>query len=193
MRTLIAIAVVAAFALPATAGMNPDCQVCIDFSGTANSWDDVQSRIDPELYTAFDAYFCIYGINAFRLITLMGFITPGMSTPPAFTNLLPGGLAIGTWDTGISMASTECITDRFFYVAKLSLFYLGTPGDVMFLDDPLEPRLVLDCHEPFAEGDFYCVWMHGGVGKDAIEGDEECFPVVPVEAVTWGTIKSMYR
>jgi hypothetical protein len=35
MRTLIVIAVVVAFALPATAGSNPDCQVCIDFSGTA--------------------------------------------------------------------------------------------------------------------------------------------------------------
>ena len=193
MRTLIAIAVVVAFALPATAGSNPDCQVCIDFSGTATSWDGVQSRIDPVLYTPFDAYFCIYGINEFSTITLMGSITPGMSTPPTFTNLLPGGLAIGTWDTGITMASTECITDGFIYLAKLELFYLGTPGDIMFLDHPIWPRWVVDCTQPTGELDYYCVWMHGGVWKDPIEGDEECFPVVPVEGATWGAIKSMYR
>jgi len=191
MRTLIAIAVVAAFALPATAGSNPDCQVCIDFSGSATSWDDVQSRIDPDLYEAFEANFCIYGINAFQGICFTGYVTPGMSSSTLFTSLLPGGLFIGPWDEGITMASTECHTERFVYLAKLDLIYTGTPGDVMILDHPEWPRWALDC-DP-AEVDFYCVWMHGGVGKDALEGDEECFPVVPVGAVTWGAIKAMYR
>ena len=193
MRTLIVIAVVAAFVLPATAGYNPDCQVCIDFSGTANSWADVQSRVDPVLYETFDAYICIYGINAFSGICFMGYVTPGMSTPGAFTNLLPGDASIGNWDTGIVMVSNDCHTERFLYVAKLGFVYLGTPGDVMILDHPDWPRWVMDCHEPFAEVDFYCVWMHGGVGKDALEGDEECFPVVPVEDVTWGSVKALYR
>jgi hypothetical protein len=192
MRALIVIAVVAAFVLPATAGYNPDCQVCIDFSGTANSWADVQSRVDPVLYETFDAYICIYGINAFAGICFMGYVTPGMSTPPAFTNLLPGAASIGTWDTGIVMASNDCHTERFLYVAKLGFVYLGTPGDVMILDHPEYPRWVMDCPVP-GNVDFYCVWMHGGVQKDALEGDEECFPVVPVEDATWGTIKSMYR
>ena len=193
MRMLTVIAVVVTFALSAVAGQNPDCQVCIDFSGTATSWSDVQSRVDPEYYTAFDAYFCIYGINEFTVITLMGSITPGMSATPGFTSLLPGGIVIGSWDTGISMASTVCLTDQFLNLAKLELFYLGTPGDIMFLDHPVWPRWVVDCDEPNPELDFYCVWMHGGVWKDALEGDEECFPVVPVEDATWGTIKSMYR
>ncbi len=193
MRALIVIAMVAAFVLPATAGSNPDCQVCIDFSGTATSWSNVQSRIDPDLYELFDAYICIYGINAFSGISFTGYVTPGMSSNTWFTNLLPGNLSIGPWDVGISMASTECHTERFLYVAKLSLIYTGTPGDVMILDHPDWPRWVTDCHEPFAEVDFYCVWMHGGVGKDALEGDEECFPVVPVEGRSWGEIKAMYR
>jgi hypothetical protein len=187
------IAVVAAFALSASAGSNPDCQVCIDFSGTATSWDEVQSRVDPEQYTMFVAYFCIYGINAFTNISLMGYVTPGISTPAAFTCLLPNPIVIGTWDTGITMATGQCLTDRFLYVAKLELFYLGTPGDIMILDHPQWPRWVVDCVDPEPELDFYCVWMHGGVWKDALEGDEECFPVVPVEDATWGTIKSMYR
>ena len=193
MRTLIAIAVVVAFAFPATAGMNPDCKVCIDFSGTANSWDDVQSRIDPELYTPFEAYFCLFQTTGVTVICFRASVTPGMSTTPAFTNLLPGDLAIGTWEEGISIASTECITTQFLYFAKLDLFYLGTPGDIMILDHPDWPRWIVDCHEPYGEVDYYCVWMHGGVCKDAIEGDEGCFPVVPVEATSWGAIKSMYR
>ena len=111
----------------------------------------------------------------------------------SFSNLLLGGLHIGDWETGITMVSTDCMTDTFIYVAKLELFYLGQPGDILFLDHPEWPRWVMDCNEPFAEVDFYCVWMHGGVGKDALEGDEECFPVVPVEDATWGSVKALYR
>jgi hypothetical protein len=62
----------------------------------------------------------------------------------------------------------------------------------MILDHPDWPRWVMDCPVP-GEVDYYCVWMHGGVGKDALEGDEECFPVVPVEDATWGSVKALYR
>jgi len=193
MRTTLVIVVVVACSISAVAGDNPDCQVCIDFSGTATSWSNVQSRIDPDVYDVFDAYFCIYGINAFSGISFTGYVTPEMSDFALFTNLLPGGFSIGPWDEGIALASTECHTERFIYVAKLTLIYTGTPGDVMILDHPDYPRWAVDCNEPFAELDFYCVWMHGGVGKDALEGDEECFPVVPVGSVTLGAIKAMYR
>jgi len=193
MRITLVIVVVVACSISAFAGDNPDCQVCIDFSGTATSWSNVQSRIDPEPYELFDAYICIYGINAFSGISFTGYVTPEMSSNTWFTNLLPGSISIGPWDVGISMASTECHTERFLYLARLDLIYTGTPGDIMILDHPDWPRWVLDCHEPNAEVDFYCVWMHGGVGKDALEGDEECFPVVPVEAATWGSIKALYR
>ena len=37
MRTMLVIAVAAACSVSAVAGENPDCQVCIDFSGTATS------------------------------------------------------------------------------------------------------------------------------------------------------------
>jgi hypothetical protein len=91
------------------------------------------------------------------------------------------------------MASTECLTDRLIYVARLDLFYLGTPGDIMFLYHPEWPGWAVDCAEPTPEYDVYCVWMHGGVGKPALEGDEGCYPVVPVEDTTWGAIKAIYR
>ena len=192
MRTALVIIVVAACSISAVAGDNPDCQVCIDFSGTATSWSDVQSRIDPDLYEVFDAYVCVYGINAFAGICFAGYITPGMSATTALTCLLPGCLTMGTWDEGIVLTSGDCHTERFLYVAKLSLVYLDTPGDVMILDHPEWPRWTMDCPSP-VELDYYCVWMHGGVGKDALEGDEECFPVVPVEDATWGSVKALYR
>jgi hypothetical protein len=179
------------FFVAAYAGDNPDCQVCIDFSGTAVSWDGVQNRIDPDPYTPFSAYFCIYGVNAFQGICFRGYVSEGMCSAPSFTSLLPDQLTIGEWDEGISMASTECHEERFIYLARLDMVYLGTPGDVMILEHPEYPRWALDC-DP-AEIDYYCVWMHGGVHKDPIEGDEECFPVVPVEASTWGSVKALYR
>jgi hypothetical protein len=196
---LLAVALVMALAVSAAGqqGANPECQVCIDFSGTASSWTEVQSRIDPEPYTVFSAYFTIYGINEFTTITLMGYVTPGMSTPPTFTNLLPGDIAIGTWDTGITMASTDCIADDFLYVARMDFFYLGVPGDVMFLDHPTWPRWVVDCSAPCNPDElclnYYCPWMHGGVHKDPIEGDMDCFPLVPVENASWGAVKAMFR
>ncbi len=191
MRTALVIIVVAACSISAVAGDNPDCQMCIDFSGTATSWSDVQSRIDPDLYEPFDAYICIYGINAFAGICFAGYVTPGMSAATGFSCLLPGCFVWGAWDEGVALASSDCHTERFLYVAKISLVYLSTPGDVMILDHPEYPRWVIDCEG--AEADFYCVWMHGGVGKDALEGDEECFPVVPVEDATWGSVKAIYR
>ena len=190
MRALIVIAMVAAFVLPATAGSNPDCQVCIDFSGTATSWSNVQSRIAPDLYEPFDAYICIYGINAFSGISFTGYVTPGMSSNTWFTNLLPGSISIGAWDVGISMASTECHTERFVYLAKLDLIYTGTPGDVMILDHPDYPRWVVDCHEPYPELDFYCVEAHGTIGAGVCP-ESECDE--PVEDATWGSIKALYR
>jgi len=116
-----------------------------------------------------------------------------MGTATGFVSLLPDGHVWGPWDEGTVLVSPYCLTDRFLYVARISFVYLGTPGDIRILDHPEYPRWVMDCHEPSAELDYYCVWMHGGVGKNAIEGDEECFPVVPVEDMTWGSVKALYR
>ena len=189
---MLAIIVVMACSISVLAGENPDCQVCIDFSGTASSWADVQSRVDPVLYEPFDAYICVYGINAFVGICFTAYVAPGVSLATGFTNLLPGGGTIGSWDTGVVIVSSECHTERFLCVAKLSLVYNDTPGDIMIFDHPEYARWVMDCPAP-GDVDFYCVWMHGGVCKDALEGDEECFPVVPVEDATWGSVKALYR
>jgi len=94
-------------------------------------------RADPPIYTSVDAYLMLdltySGEPGFASVSFRLDVTPGMSSPPAFTNLLPGDLAIGNWETGITVASTECITTFPAQVAVLTLFYLGVPGDVSVL------------------------------------------------------------
>jgi hypothetical protein len=200
-RTLATIVLALALAAPAAGqyGNNPDCQVCIDFSGTASDWTGVQSRIDPEPNTVFSAYFTIYSINELAGICFRVSVTEDMSAVTSFTNLLPGDLAIGSWDTGITIASTECMTDDLVYIGRLDMFYTGTPGDVMILDHPQWPRWVIDCTYPPVDDplmtNFYCVWMHGGVGKDPEDGDPGCDPPgwSPVEDATWGEIKALFK
>lgn len=153
--------------------------------------------VNPDPYTSVRAYvvgdFMLEGAYGFAGICFMlsdpSSDCPGSFAPPSFTNLLPGNLAIGTWDTGITIASTECLTDYPVSIGYLDLYYLGGACDLMILDHPDYPRWVIDCQDP-GQVFYYCVRMHGGIGKEAIVGD--C-PVVAVEDVSWGAIKSMYR
>lgn len=200
---LIAVAVMALL-VPASAlaGGNPDAKVFVTFTTPTPDNASVVSRVDPVLYTAFTAYLGVTDLGmGMRGISFMASVTPGVSSPPAFTNLLPGDLAIGTWDTGITLASTECMNtdagrewiDPVIF-AKLDLFLVAeTGGDVMFLDHPEYPRWILDCTEPDALVDFFCVWTHGGITKDPEPGDVGCDANTPVEMQTWGAIKALYK
>ena len=132
-------------------------------------------------------------------VSFKTFVTEGVSSPPAYTNLLPGDLAIGNFETGVTLASTECINattgtymDPVIF-ATIDLFSVGGVGDVMILEHPDFPGWVLDCEPGEALIDSCCVWTHGGVGKDAEPGDAECAADTPVEARTWGAIKALYN
>jgi hypothetical protein len=151
-------------------------------------------EIYPELYETVEAYLMfshpdLYPSQGFTTLSFALSVTPGMSNPPAFINLLPGNLAIGSWDVGITVASTECQTDFTVPIGYLYFIYLGTPGDIAIIDHPDYPRWLVDCQDPGQVFE-YCVYWNGGVGKDGIEGDCN---VNPVEDLTWSAIKSMYR
>jgi hypothetical protein len=151
-------------------------------------------EIYPEILQEVHAYLMLsqpdlYPTQGFTTISFALSITPGMSSPPAFINLLPGGLAIGVWDVGITMASTQCEVDFPVPIGYLSFLYLGTPGDIAIIDHPDYPRWIVDCQEPGQVFE-YCVYWNGGVGKEGVQGD--C-GVNPVEDTTWGGIKSLYR
>jgi len=184
MKRILIAALVLALAVPVMAGNNPDVRFYIDFDPPTYT-----HRVDPAAYTSVEAYVVADEIVGFTTVSFMLEVTPGMTSPPAFTSLLPGGLAIGTWDTGITLASTDCMTEPPVQIGKLDLFYLGTPGDVLIVDHPEYPRWVVDCQEPGVV-DYYCVLSHGGVGKDPLEGD--C-GASPVQDSSWSNIKALYR
>lgn len=150
-------------------------------------------RIDPAPDSVVDAYVMIdltlSSVPQFQTVSFRLELTPGMWDEPAFTSLLPGGVAVGSWDTGVTLTSTECITSFPAPVARLSFRYLGSPGDVLIRDHPQSPRWVVDCSAP-GQQFTYCVWSHGGVDKEPLAGD--CGGS-SVQETTWSAIRALYR
>ena len=186
MRIFLAMIMIMAIAVPALAGGNPNVVGYIDF--------DPPNRVHsamPAPYATVLAYICFGDLDmgmagvSFMINDVM-VDCPGVFAPPSFTNILPGDLAIGNYLTGITLASTDCMTDADVCVAYVSLYYLGGACCIELLDHPDYPRWLLDCNDP-AEVDFYQHLAHGSIGG-AI-----CPDASPVEDATWGSIKAMYK
>ena len=168
--------------------------VFIDFRGDAESLGDVECRTDPVQYTEFDAYVGLIeavqepDTGGFRSVSFALEIgPPGVLVPDShIENLLPGGLSIGSWDTGVTLASTDCVHSLgdVVYLARLSVFYLGGAADIVIHDHPEYPKWVVNCDDP-GEALHYEVIHHGGVGKDPVS--------TPVQNTSWGAIKAMFR
>jgi len=200
---LIAVAVMALL-VPASAlaaGGNPGAKAFVTFTSPTPDNASVSSRVDPVQYTEFAAYLGMTDLAmGMTGVAFKASFTPGVSSPPSFVNLLPGDLAIGNWETGVTLAATECMNasaggefiDPVIF-ARFDLFYLGGSGDVTILDHPDFPGWVLDCDEVEPQIDFFCVWSHGGIAKDPEPGDDGCEANTPVEARTWGAIKALYN
>ena len=187
MKRLLIAGLVMLVATMAFAGGNPNVVGYIDF--------DPPNRIHyvtPAPYTTVLAYICFGDLDlgmagASFMVSDVGVDCPGVFAPdPGFTNLLPGDLAIGNYLTGITLASTDCMTDADVCVGYVSLYYLGGACCIELLDHPDYPRWLLDCNDP-AEVDFYQHLAHGSIGG-AI-----CPDASPVEDATWGSIKAMYK
>jgi len=159
--------------------------IFIDFAGDAHGYSDVVRRIDPPLYTSVEAYVALLGTEGFHTVSFAVKDVPptGALTPLSFESLLPGGLAIGSLDAGLTLSSTECMQPgEIVYLAKLTTFYFGGTADIEIRDHPDYPKWVVNCED---EVGYYEVANHGGVGKDPVS--------TTVEAMSWGAIKAMYR
>jgi hypothetical protein len=151
--------------------------------------DMYANEITPAPYTTVNSYvvgdFVEYGGEGWTVVSFMlnNVLTdcPGVMATASFVNLLPGNLAIGTWSTGITIASTECLTSSPTVIGYLSCFYLGGYCTISILDHPDYPRWVVDCQDP------------GNVFYYDPVGDGYVHPGNPVENVSWAAIKSMYR
>ncbi len=193
MKRLFVVGIVLAIASFAFAGGNPDVRGYISFDQTGGG--DYIHTYTPTPYVTFNAYVCFDQVE--MGLTTVSFMLsdpsvdcPGAFAPPSFVNLLPGNLAIGDWNTGITLASTECMPGPIVVVGYLSLFPLGSGCCIQLLDHPDYPRWVVDCNDP-GQVDYYCVLSHGDVGGVGCpEGD--CSGS-PVEDTTWGGIKALYK
>lgn len=186
MRSAIAVAVCALCPLIASANPLIGEQVYIDFDP-----QNVVHSVYPEPFEEVEAYVVVdlmqgyredFSAIYFRLAT-----TPGMADLPTFTNLVPGAVVEGDWFSGISI-TTDCVSAvPPLPIGKLSFIYNGIPGDVTIEEHPDFPALIISCLDEWL---IFCVRMHGGVAKEAPEGD--CFGS-PVENASWGAIKGLYR
>ena len=194
MKRMLVVGLVLAFACTAFAGGNPNVQAYISFDQSGAGGLIHEYTTTP--YVTFNAYFVLAELDLGMTVVSFKLSNPsvdcpGKFAPPSFVNLLPGNLAIGTWDTGVAIASTECMAGV-VPVGYLSLFPLNdVPCCLQIQDHPTEPRWVVDCNQPFGEVDYYCVLAHGSIdGGVCPEGD--CV-TSPVEDATWGGIKALYQ
>ncbi len=190
------LAIVAMLTTAGVAGMNPDCKIFVTFDGAATDYADVETgrRDDPTPYVALTGYLGMCDYASWTTISLMASEGVGMSVLTTYASLLPGGLTIGAWDTGITLASTDAIEPAvegpFYFFASVTLIPTGTPGEVTILDHPVYPREVVDS---VGDTDEYCLWQNGGLFMDPTPIDVSCFANTPVELETWGSIKALYR
>jgi hypothetical protein len=171
-----------------TASANPIIgeQVYVDFDPPNQT-----HSVYPELFETVEAYVVVdltMGYREdFRAIYFRMATTPGTADQPTFTNLLPGAIVEGDWFNGISI-TVDCVSAvPPLPIGKLTFVYNGIPGDVTIEPHPESPALLISCLDEWL---VFCVRMHGGVAKEAPEGD--CY-ASPVEDASWGAIKGLYR
>ena len=202
MRLAIVVAIVLLLCGIASANPSPRWPgLFIDFDEDGTPDSDVHTSVYPPPFTLISAYVTLacndqpdeqFTVISFKLSDPT-MDCPGAFAPPTFTNLLPGNLAIGTWNHGITIASTECLTEPMVYIGRLDLFVImNTPCQIQILDHPDYPRWVVDCN---SNVHYYHLASHGGVnmeGEFIGDGEFNC-TVVPVEDVSWGGIKALFR
>ncbi len=193
MKYVLTALALAALCVPAFAAGNPDVQIYISFDQSGNGAREHYYTMVP--YTYFSAFVCVTGLDmgftgvSFAL-TNVDSLYPGMfQFPPVFST--PFETQVGNVYTGISVATGTCRDEEVVIAGELGMFPV-VAGDICIeiKDYPAFPRWVVDCHQPYGEVDFYCVFQNGTIGAGVCPvGD--CPD--PVEDSSWGGIKALYR
>jgi hypothetical protein len=196
MRYALMVAVAALAFGTAQAVENPNISIWLDADPP-----NAVTRIEPDNNATFTVYVimdCFSETGGTRGIAFL-FIRTFSGFKLSQTNML-GGLDLGDVeiDPGWSIvAGTDCVypTDGIVIAAQVQYLYQGTPGTITIvphgLVEPGTGRNTLDCNSE--EDDQYCIAGGFGVWEDAPGNMEGCLCDAPVEASTWGSIKSMYR
>ena len=198
MKALLAALMIAAFAMTAFAGTNPDIRIYLDVDPPFGVHE-----VHPEPGATFDVYVCLdcFGEGGGTRGTAFLLVRTFAGFKLSQTSLL-GGLDFGDAETdpGWTLAAgADCVypdANGVVCVGRLTYLYQGVAGTLDILphgqDEPGTGREVLDCD--FAS-DFYCVYANLGVSMPPNPGESgcDCEPPSPVEDATWGGIKSLYR
>ncbi len=187
MKHLFVAGVVLAVALTGLAAANPGpgppyAYVSFDQTGSGA----LVHEYSMMQYVSFNAYFCFSETEAG--LTVVSFMInnpqaeyPGVFAAQSFTNLLD--IIVGNPYTGMSLASTTCRDEAVVVVGYLNLFPIALVDCwVHILEDPDFPGWVVDCTQPNGEVSFYGLLADGHI----VGGS-------PVEDISWGSIKTLYR
>jgi hypothetical protein len=192
-HTAVAVGLFAAAALscgPAVVAANPIAvEMMIDFDPPGYMHESC-----PAPYTQVNAYVTadftgwIEGIKmvAFRLE-----LTPGTAMGLNFTSSDPIIFIDGDWESGIVVSTDDCLDSFPAVLGYLSVFYLGVPGYITIHPHPELGNVFASCEDP-GEMLEYCYVQDGGLCASAPAPRFLC-QHNPVNDVTWGAIKALYR
>lgn len=148
------------------------------------------NEMAPPALSEFSAYLVLLMPAVYPTIDCLGSIsfavdiTPEMVVSQEFTNLLPSGLAIGDWETGISLASDPCGTDEIIPVARIDIVCTGLGGRIALLPHPDWPYWLSDCSSGVS---YWQSMEEEGAWGTVLPAPD------PVEPVSWTAVKALYR
>jgi hypothetical protein len=180
MRPALVLLSLFALVLSATAEQNPDIRIYLD----ADPPNGIH-EIDPAPSTVFDVYVCLdsFGSGGGTRGTAFLFIRNFQAFKLGQTNLL-GGLDFGDVevDGWTAAAGADCVMPDphgIVVVGRVEYLFVDGTGTVTIVPHPGTGRAVLDCD--FLEDDQY------DIGPSLVVGSN------PVERVSWGAVKALYR
>jgi hypothetical protein len=201
----IGLLVFLAAALPAHAGPNEGCGIFLDLDADAENWADAAEARNIAYPDTFEFVHFYIGLASGRppgwnyndlelsAITFKLHCDEGTAFLTEFELLPPFDLALGWPISGVTIVTHACAEGAVVYFARLEVFYLGQPGQILITEHPSYPRRVASCPGYDPEIDSYCVIGHLGLGEPAAPGEQGCTPESPeVESSSWGSIKALY-
>jgi hypothetical protein len=174
---------------------NPDIRIYLDADP-----NNLVHEVHPPASSTFDVYVCLdcFGedpVNSGTTGTAFLLIRTFQGFKLAQTRLWPG-LDFGDAEVdGWTIALAPCVypdADGVVCVGVIQYLYLGVPGTLDIVPHPGTGREVLDC--AFLSN-CYCVWKNLGVSVPPNPGevDCDCPEPGPVENMSWGAIKGLFR
>jgi len=185
MRLAIALAVL----LVATAAMaNPIAiELYVDFDPP-----NFVPSVYPDPYTTVDAYVVaeLYHPQPVESISFDLNVWGGTATVSGpFVSGDPS-VQVQIVENGITVFNPDCWDTYPATLGYLPLLYLGSPGLVEILPHGDHGHTFHTCGDPGETFD-YCYVMHGGLGMEPSGPVSYCGN--PVENVTWGAVKALFR